>query len=115
MAFLWTVLWQIGQSARLASLSDAGPDALVFIEGKKHAQDLGGLKAAGVLCTDEVKVEHSQNVAIIVTRHPQQDFAAIGRALYPNAVNAHLWSGQTGISNHAIVHRVRRDRKWRYD
>ncbi len=27
---------------RLSSLSDSGPDALVFIEGKKHAQDLGG-------------------------------------------------------------------------
>jgi UDP-3-O-[3-hydroxymyristoyl] glucosamine N-acyltransferase len=90
--------------SRLASLSDAGPDALVFIESKKHALDLGGLKAAGVLCTDEIKANIPKNIAIIVTRHPQQDFAAIGRALYPNAVNAHLWSGQTGISVHAIVH-----------
>jgi UDP-3-O-[3-hydroxymyristoyl] glucosamine N-acyltransferase len=89
---------------RLASLADAGPDALVFIENKKHATDLGSLKAAGVLCTEEIKSSVPKKVAIIVTRHPQQDFAAIGRALYPNAVNAHLWSGQEGISIHAIVH-----------
>ena len=90
--------------SRLTSLADAGPDALVFIESKKHALDLGGLTAACVLCTEEIKPKIPKNVAIIVTRHPQQDFAAIGRALYPNAVNAHLWSGQTGISVHAIVH-----------
>jgi UDP-3-O-[3-hydroxymyristoyl] glucosamine N-acyltransferase len=89
---------------RLASLADAGPDALVFIENKRHATDLGSLKAAGVLCTEEIKSSVPKKVAIIVTRHPQQDFAAIGRALYPNAVNAHLWSGQEGISIHAIVH-----------
>ena len=88
---------------RLASLSDSGPDALVFIENKKHAQNLAGLKAAGILCTDDIKASVPRNVAIIVTRHPQQDFAAIGRALYPNAVSAHLWSGQTGISAHAII------------
>lgn len=89
---------------RLASLADAGPDALVFIESKKRALDLSGLNAACVLCTEDVKPSIPKNVAIIVTRHPQQDFASIGRALYPNAVNAHLWSGQTGVSVHAIVH-----------
>ncbi|MGN8019167.1 UDP-3-O-(3-hydroxymyristoyl)glucosamine N-acyltransferase [Phyllobacterium sp. 22229] len=89
---------------RLASLADAGPDALVFIDGKKNAQNLEGLKAAGVLCTDEVKASVPKNVAVIVSRHPQQDFAAIGRALYPRAVNAHLWSGEeTGVSPHAII------------
>ncbi|MGH6861508.1 MAG: UDP-3-O-(3-hydroxymyristoyl)glucosamine N-acyltransferase [Phyllobacterium sp.] len=90
--------------ARLAALSDAGPDALVFIESKKSTLDLGGLNAACVLCTEEVKPSVPKRVAIILSRHPQRDFAAIGRALYPNAVNAHLWSGQTGISPHAIVH-----------
>lgn len=90
--------------SRLAPLSDSGPDALVFIESKKSVLDLSGLNAACVLCTDEVKSSVPKNVAIIVTRHPQQDFAAVGRALYPNAVNAHLWSGQTGISVHAIIH-----------
>lgn len=90
--------------SRLAPLSDAGPDFLVFIESKKLELDLSGLNAAVVLCTDEVKARVPKNVAIIVARYPQQEFAAVGRALYPNAVNAHLWSGQTGISNHAIVH-----------
>lgn len=90
--------------SRLASLNDAGPDALVFVESRKSALDLSGLNAACVLCTEEVRPSIPKNVAIIVTRHPQQAFAAIGRALYPNAVNAHLWSGQTGISSHAIVH-----------
>lgn len=88
---------------RLASISDSGPDALVFLESKKHAQNLASLKAAGILCTDDLKPSVPRNVAIIVTRHPQQDFAAVGRALYPNAVNAHLWSGQAGVSEHAIV------------
>ncbi|MCO4316509.1 UDP-3-O-(3-hydroxymyristoyl)glucosamine N-acyltransferase [Phyllobacterium sp. 21LDTY02-6] len=89
---------------RLASLSQSGPDAVVFVESKKHAQELGKLNAACVLCTEEIRPLIPKKVAIIVTRHPQQDFAAIGRALYPNAVKAHLWTGQTGVSTHAIIH-----------
>src|SRR5690349_15030098 len=61
---------------RLASITESGPDALVFVESKKHAHNLAGLKAAGILCTDEIKGSVPKNVAVIVTRHPQQDFAA---------------------------------------
>lgn len=88
---------------RLSSLSNSGPDAFVYVEGKKNSHDLGRLKAAGVLCTDDIKSSVPKNVAVIVTKDPKRDFAAVGRALYPGAVNAHLWSGQTGISRHAFV------------
>src|SRR5690606_18487791 len=88
---------------RLASLDDAGEDALVFVDGKKNAESLLKIKAAGVLCTPAVADSVPQHVAALVPRSPQRYVAAVGRALFPYGVKPESWLGETGISPAAVV------------
>ncbi len=90
--------------ARLASLNDASDDALVFVDGKKNAQALAGIKAAGVLCSEDVADSVPSNVATLVTRNPQRDFSSVGRMLFPVSVRPESWLGETGVSPAAYVH-----------
>src|SRR5690606_23791779 len=89
---------------RLASSEDAGEDALVFVDGKKNAESLLKIKAAGVLCTPAVADSVPQQNADLVTRSPHRDFAAVGRMLFPSAVKPESLLGETGISPAAFVH-----------
>lgn len=90
--------------ARLASLDDSTVDALVFVEGKKNAANLGTLKAAGIFCTDDLSAAVPDNVAILITRHPHRDFSAVARALYPASARPEPWAGEYGISPAAHIH-----------
>lgn len=90
--------------ARLASLNDASDDALVFVDGKKNAQALAGIKAAGVLCSEDVADSVPSGVATLVTRNPQRDFSSVGRMLFPVSVRPESWLGETGVSPAAYVH-----------
>lgn len=89
---------------RLASLDDAGEDALVFVDGKKNAQSLLKIKAAGVLCAPAVADSVPQHIAALVTRSPHRDFAAVGRMLFPTSVRPESLLGETGVSPAAFVH-----------
>ncbi|PWL17817.1 UDP-3-O-(3-hydroxymyristoyl)glucosamine N-acyltransferase [Falsochrobactrum shanghaiense] len=89
---------------RLASLNDADEDALIFVDGKKNAQALESVKAAGVLCTEAVVDIVPSNIAALVTRHPQRDFASVGRMLFPGSTRPTSWLGETGVSTGAYIH-----------
>ncbi len=89
---------------RLASLKDAGEDALVFVEGKKNAEGLAGIRAAGVFCTESVAGSVPAHIAALVTRSPQRDFSVVGRMLFPASARPASWLGETGISPAAIIH-----------
>src|SRR5690606_35887886 len=89
---------------RLASLDDAGEDALVFVDGKKNAQSLLKIKAAGVLCAPAVADSVPQHIAALVTRSPHRDLAAVGRRLFPSAVKLESLLGETGILPAAFAH-----------
>ena len=92
------------QIARLAPAGEGGPDTLIFIDGKRNASLLNGVDAAAILCTDDVAATVDGSMAVLVSRHPQQDFAAIGRLLFPTAVRPAPLSGETGISPAAHIH-----------
>ncbi|MBV2144598.1 UDP-3-O-(3-hydroxymyristoyl)glucosamine N-acyltransferase [Falsochrobactrum sp. TDYN1] len=89
---------------RLASLSDAGEDALVFVDGKKNAQSLADIKAAGVLCTEAVADNVPSHIAALITRNPHRDFASVGRMLFPASARPESWLGEKGVSPAAFIH-----------
>ncbi len=88
----------------LASLDNATPDSLVFLEGKKNEAALSSLKAAAVLCGEAQASLIPEGVAILVSKSPQRDFAAVGRKLYAQAVHPHSLLGVPGISENATIH-----------
>lgn len=90
--------------SRLAPAGEGGPDTLIFIDGKRHASLLDGSDAAALLCTDDVAHLARGGMAVLVSRHPQRDFAAVGRLLFPTAVRPAPLSGETGISAAAHIH-----------
>ncbi|PRD42251.1 UDP-3-O-(3-hydroxymyristoyl)glucosamine N-acyltransferase [Phyllobacterium phragmitis] len=89
---------------RLASLADSDASALVFLEGKKNASNLANLKAAGVLCTEELQGHIPSGIAILLTRNPHRDFSAVGRMLFPASARPESWLGETGVSKNASIH-----------
>lgn len=89
---------------RLASINDASADSLIFVDGRKNAESLAGVKAAGVLCPESVADTVPFDIAVLVSANPQRDFASIGRLLFPSSVRPKSWLGETGISDGAIIH-----------
>ncbi len=89
---------------RLSSLADAGDGALLFVEGKKNAEGLKGIRAAGVFCTESVADSVPSGVAALITRNPHRDFSAVGRMLFPTSTRPKSWLGEEGVSPAAIIH-----------
>ncbi|RCL00801.1 MAG: UDP-3-O-[3-hydroxymyristoyl] glucosamine N-acyltransferase [Candidatus Tokpelaia sp. JSC188] len=89
---------------RLSALCNSGPGSLTFIEGKKYQTDLNDLVAGAIFCSEELLSNVPEDVAILVTKHPQRDFAMVGRILYPSSTWPASFLGETGISPQAYVH-----------
>jgi len=88
----------------IAPASDGNSDALVFIEGKRNAGLLDGLRAAVILCTPDIVSLVPSGVAILVTPRPHAAFAQIGRLLFPTAARPQPMTGENGISPAAYIH-----------
>ncbi|MDZ5696410.1 UDP-3-O-(3-hydroxymyristoyl)glucosamine N-acyltransferase [Chelativorans sp. M5D2P16] len=87
----------------LAAASEGGEGALVFIDGKRNAVNLASVRAAAVLCAEEIALNAPAGVAVLATPHPQQAFATVARLLFPAAVRPQPMTGETGISSHAFI------------
>jgi UDP-3-O-[3-hydroxymyristoyl] glucosamine N-acyltransferase len=92
------------QISTIASATEGGEGALVFVNGKRNAENLGDLNAAAIFCTGDVAQKVPDGIAALVTPRPQSAFAQIGRLLYPMAALPGPVSGETGISSRAFVH-----------
>jgi UDP-3-O-[3-hydroxymyristoyl] glucosamine N-acyltransferase len=88
----------------LASLDKGGARALVFADGRKNASKLPGLHASAVLCSEELAPLVPEGIAVLVSRRPQPDFAAIGRLMFPDAVRPVAITGETGVSPLSHIH-----------
>ncbi|CAM5384867.1 UDP-3-O-[3-hydroxymyristoyl] glucosamine N-acyltransferase [Aquamicrobium terrae] len=89
--------------ATIASAGDGGEHALVFVDGKRNAALMPGLKATAVLCTLEIADKAPSGVAVLVHARPQQAFAMIGRLLFPAAATPVPLTSETGISDRAFI------------
>lgn len=87
----------------IASADVGGEGALVFVDGKRNAAPLARLQAAAVLCTADVANLVPNDIAVLVTPHPQQAFARIGRLLYPEAGRPIGATAESGISPFAHI------------
>ncbi|HWK66811.1 MAG TPA: UDP-3-O-(3-hydroxymyristoyl)glucosamine N-acyltransferase [Rhizobiaceae bacterium] len=87
----------------IAPASDGGAGKLVYIDNKRNAHLLDGLKAAAIFCTSELSTSVPEGIARLVTPRPQYAFALAGRTLYPTAVSPRAVTGETGISPSAHV------------
>jgi len=87
----------------IASSTEGGDDALVFIEGKRNAGGLSELRAAALLCTPDIAHQAPAGIAVLVTSRPQAAFAQIGRLLFPAAATPYPMTDETSISPRAYV------------
>ncbi|PSJ60106.1 UDP-3-O-(3-hydroxymyristoyl)glucosamine N-acyltransferase [Kumtagia ephedrae] len=87
----------------IAAAATGGDGALVFVEGKRNAALMDGLRAAAILCTADVAERAPGGIAVLVTPRPQYAFAMVGRLLYPEAASPVAMTGETGISPAAHV------------
>jgi UDP-3-O-[3-hydroxymyristoyl] glucosamine N-acyltransferase len=88
---------------RLAPAAEGGEDALVFVDGKKNAALVSSVRAAAVLCDEELVRDVPAGVAILVAQRPQYAFAQIARLLFANGTRPQPITGETGISPHAFI------------
>lgn len=88
----------------LSSADQGGPGTLIFIDGKRSGSGLRHVEAAAILCTAEAAAAlQSAPAAILVSSHPQRDFAAVGRLMFPVSVRPAALTGEGGISSAAHV------------
>lgn len=90
--------------AGIAPAAEGGDGKLVFVEGRRNAGLLKELRAAAVLCTEDLGGEVPPGIAVLVTARPQWAFAVVARALYPAAARPQPLTGERGISPRAFVH-----------
>jgi len=93
-----------GEITFLASLDNAGPGALTFVEGKKYCELLRHLVATACFCPPELSGKIPEGVAALVSSSPQRDFAYIGRLLFPQSVQPLSSCGEEGVSPYAHIH-----------
>jgi UDP-3-O-[3-hydroxymyristoyl] glucosamine N-acyltransferase len=82
--------------------------ALVFVEGRRNAGLMAGVKASVVVCSEDLAGTAPAGVAVIVSRHPHRDFSTVGRLLFPASVRPGPLTGETGVSAAAHVHPLAR-------
>ncbi|MCO6050563.1 UDP-3-O-(3-hydroxymyristoyl)glucosamine N-acyltransferase [Mesorhizobium sp. RP14(2022)] len=87
----------------IASAASATSTDLAFVEGKRNAPMLEGIRAGAVLCSPELEASVPQGVAALLIQKPQRAFAEIGRKLYPEAAFPHALTTQRGVSPNAHI------------
>lgn len=88
----------------LAAASEGSATGLIFVDGKRNAAKLATIESSVVICTQDVAGSVRGNSAILVSARPQQDFAAVGRLMFPSSVRPAPLTGETGVAAGAHVH-----------
>ena len=87
----------------LATAGEARPGSLAFIDGKRNARLMDGLKASAVLCPPDLAAAVPSSVAALLHRNPLQAFARVGREMFPEAAFPIGATGERGISPDAVI------------
>lgn len=103
-AQLRTPAYANNQISRLAAADHGGQGALVFVEGKRNSSLVAQVRAAALLCRDDVAADAPAGVAVLISEQPQRDFAMIGRLMFPAAASPAAMTGETGLSPAAHIH-----------
>ncbi|GAB5505766.1 MAG: UDP-3-O-(3-hydroxymyristoyl)glucosamine N-acyltransferase [Rhizobiaceae bacterium] len=87
----------------VATVGQARPATLIFIEDKKLAGQLAGTSAAAVLCRSEFANLVPDCVAALITDRPHLAFAQAAKLLFPSSARPGSVTGETGISEAAHI------------
>ncbi len=87
----------------VATASEGRDGTLIFVEDKKLASQVGGTRAAAVLCRQDLALHIPDHVAALVTDQPQKAFIAAARFLFPAAVRPQPVMGEAGVSSAARI------------
>lgn len=88
----------------LAPADRGGSGTLVFVEGRRNAGLIAGVEASALLCSADIAASAGNGIAVLVSSHPQRDFATVGRLMFPAASRPGPVTGETGISPAAHIH-----------
>ena len=93
-----------GQQVRgVASLDEAGPMHLAFIDNLKYADQLASTKAGACLVDARFEAKVPAHVAVLRAVQPFRAFVKIARHLHGDALRPQSWFGVTGIAPSAII------------
>jgi UDP-3-O-[3-hydroxymyristoyl] glucosamine N-acyltransferase len=87
----------------VAPVQDGGDGMLVFVDGKRHGALPKGLRAAALICNQEIAGHAPPDMAVLISGRPVYAFAAATRVLYPSAARPGPVMGGTGVSPAAHV------------
>jgi UDP-3-O-[3-hydroxymyristoyl] glucosamine N-acyltransferase len=87
----------------VAPVQDGGDGMLVFVDGKRHGALPKGLRAAALICNQEIAGHAPPEMAVLISGRPVYTFAAATRVLYPSAARPGPVMGGTGVSPAAHV------------
>lgn len=88
----------------LAPADRGGSGTLVFVEGRRNAGLIAGVEASALLCSADIAASAGNGIAVLVSSHPQRDFATVGRLMFPAASRPGPVTGETGLSPAAHIH-----------
>lgn len=92
----------------VATLAEAGPNDLTFLDNPRYAGQLAATRAAACLLTDRHRALAPPGTAAIVVAHPHAAFVSVSRRLFPQALRPQSLFGASGVSPGAIVHPLAR-------
>jgi UDP-3-O-[3-hydroxymyristoyl] glucosamine N-acyltransferase len=87
----------------LKSIDQAITSCLVFADGKVYSERLVHLPECTLICTEQLAAFAPAHVATIVVKRPQNAFARVGRALFPESVAPSSFCGTTGVNSQSQI------------
>ncbi|MBK5960491.1 UDP-3-O-(3-hydroxymyristoyl)glucosamine N-acyltransferase [Rhodoplanes elegans] len=88
----------------VATLDQAGPSDLAFLENPRYLDELSRSRAGACLIAPRLAAAAPEHLPALVVKDPHRAFVAVARALYPAALKpASLFGGQ-GVAPGASVH-----------
>lgn len=90
--------------ANIASLEEAGPADLAFMDGARHVPELRGTRAGACFVTERYATHVPAGTAALCVAKPHAAFVAIARRLHEASLRPGSVFGQAGVAAGAMVH-----------
>lgn len=92
------------QVRSVSTLSDAGPDDLVFFDTQRYLPDFQRTRAGVCITLEKFAGQAPEGVVVLVSARPAQAFVAVTRHLFPCALRPQSVFGHRGVAPGACIH-----------
>lgn len=93
----WTI-------ANVASLEEAGPSDLAYMDGARHVGDLRRTHAGACLVSERFAAHVPEGTAVLVVARPYAAFVTVARRFHEASLRPGAVFGQPGVAAGAMVH-----------